>query len=223
MLETILKICCGLVLAIIVFSPVMGCDVDRFCKINESDNITISIFNITTGVPIDSATVKMDIWLNDAIITNQNDFIYLNNGIYYYTLNGSEINTTGKRKYYINVTYDIYGKIENGEYQIMNETPSNTVMSINTTINTISSDLTYVNSTVWDIMDSITDPLSQLYNNVWGYLNRTLTQAVTVSQSDVEHIAQTTWNKTVVGTTPGDVQPHWYLDKYGNLRYGVPP
>lgn len=188
------------------FLPVLGCDVDNFCTINEADNVTISVFNSTNGAMITGASNFIDIWRGETQITTQNAFTELSNGRYYYELSGDEINTTGKYSYNINVTYAGFGYIQAGKYQIVDNTPLSTVAQINITTTNIDSMMTNSTSSFFDYIT----------NAVWTFINRTLTQEVNINTTSIAQIATQT-AQTTVGQTP-----RWYIDKWGNQKFGVP-
>ena len=172
MLETILKICCGLVLAIIVFSPVMGCDVQNFCRINESENITITVYNQTSGDIVPDAQCSISIYHNATKITDGETMNYTSDGIYSYSLSNSEINDTGIYNFNINVTKDNYHDFQSGRYEIV---------------------LDYPTAKIDAIYGNVTGTNSTLLNNIWGFYSRALS---TIGENN---IAQKVWDATIVG------------------------
>lgn len=195
------------------FLPVLGCDVDNFCTINQADNITVTVFNTTNGAVITGASLFIDVWRGETQITTQNAFTELTGGRYYYELSGDEINTTGKYSYNINATYGSFGYIESGKYQIVGSTPLNLAVATNITTTNIDSMMTNSTSSFYDY----------IVNAVWSYFNRTLTETVTanINSTQVGQIV----NQTAAASATQTVgqTPRWYIDKWGNQKWGVPP
>lgn len=141
--------------------PGLACDVNNYCVINQPENITIRVFNYTSGSLVTDGNCSIDIYHGADLVTNEATMTYDNSGIYFYTLNGEEINQTGLYTYYINVTKDTYYDFKSGSYEIANYT-------LLTKLDTVPFDVwTYTTRTITDF--------GNLVQAIWSYTSRVVT------------------------------------------------
>ena len=168
-----------IVLIAVLLIPSLGCDVSNYCTINQADNITVKVYNMTSGELLTDANCTISIYRGNINITQGISMTNNDDGLYYHTLSGTEIDTSGVYDYYLNVSKETYHSFISGRYEIVNNLPIDISIDSNNTIHKIEA--------------NITTSDSELYDNIWSYTTRTLTQVVDVNYAT---IAAYVWNYT---------------------------
>lgn len=162
------------VFMILIFIPSLAdCDINNFCLINQSENLTLRVWNETGRNYLTSYDAYIDIYSEGLSIVSNDTMSVTAEGEAWYELVDSGINSTGIYDYYLYAFYDDTAEISSGSYEVVEFLPNSV--------------LDYVNVT-------ITNSTSNLYQNIWYYPNRTLTDTVEV---DYELIGLYVWNTTI--------------------------
>lgn len=202
-------------LTLLLLPTLAVCDENMFCEFNKTGNVTLFLSNNTQY--IESADCNIHILSpSTEWITENENMNEISKGIYYYELQEKETNVTGKYTIVYNCSVSSNNYQSAGDYEIIQDLHTDSLDNINSTITelnvTISDEyfptwnntFMYWNNTLYPQWNSwlnetwynIITPASDLILNMFDYFDGKLT--TTINQDDVENIAQTTWNDTVV-------------------------
>lgn len=201
-----------LFLLLLVLPTLALCDIDNYCALGVSGNITLFLQNSTDNSYVSGASCYVDIYDQYfGQITDDGVMLDTSMGFYVYEVTGSEVSTIGKYRVRYNCTSGVYTSYGSGEYQVVEYVPIDSLGYMNLTLQEVNSTTHYINETTYytnstispewhtwlnETWYNIVTPESNFIVNLFNYLDGRLTMYL--NYSDKVDIARMVWNSTIV-------------------------